>query len=128
MGLIYRDGRPYLYRSKRMGGRVTSEYVASGESAVLIAQMEAIERGERDDQRDKIRAELAALEADESHLLDYFNRVEDLARAALYAAGFHRPKREWRRRRERRQAAEAPSRHQHPRRGHRGPEARREGP
>ena len=27
MGLVYRNGRPYLYRSKRRGGRVTSEYV-----------------------------------------------------------------------------------------------------
>jgi hypothetical protein len=33
-------------------------------------------------------------------LIDFCHWVEDLARAALYAAGYHRPKREWRRRRE----------------------------
>ena len=31
MGLVYRNGRPYLYRSVRRGGRVTSEYLASGD-------------------------------------------------------------------------------------------------
>ncbi len=41
MGLVYRNGRPYLYRSVRRDGRVTSEYVAGGEDAFLIGALEA---------------------------------------------------------------------------------------
>src|SRR5512143_2356689 len=109
MALIYRNGRPYLYRPIRRGGRVTSEYVASGESAVLIARMEALERDERDSQGYEFQAEREALEAIEGALNDYFDRVEDLSRSALYAAGYHRPKREWRKRRERRQECREPA-------------------
>ena len=47
MGLIYRDGRPYLYRSVRRGGRVTSKYLAGGIDAQLIATLEDIERDDR---------------------------------------------------------------------------------
>ena len=48
MGLVYRNGRPYLYRSVRRGGRVTSEYVASGIDALLIDRLEGVERDKRD--------------------------------------------------------------------------------
>jgi hypothetical protein len=47
MGLVFRDGGVYLYRSVRKGGRVTSEYVASGVDARLIAALEDMERDER---------------------------------------------------------------------------------
>ena len=103
MALVFRNGRPRLQRSVRRGGRVTTEYVASGESALLIARLEALERDERDSERSEFEAEREALDAAERALNGYFDRVEDLARSALYAAGYHRPKREWRKRRERRQ-------------------------
>src|SRR5437899_3277795 len=105
MALIYRNGRPYLYRSIRRGEQVTSEYVASGESATFFALLDAGRREEREGERQEFQAERDAAEAVEGDLADYFSRVEDLARSALYAAGYHRPKREWRRRRERRQCA-----------------------
>ncbi len=57
MVLVYRNGRPRLQRSVRRGGRVTTEYVASGESAVLIARMGALERDERDSQRYEFQAQ-----------------------------------------------------------------------
>ncbi len=41
MALVYRNGRPYLYRSVRRGGRVTSEYLGRGIDAQLIAALEA---------------------------------------------------------------------------------------
>ena len=44
MGLVYRNGRPYLYRSVRRGGRVTSEYLGRGIDALLIAALEADDR------------------------------------------------------------------------------------
>jgi hypothetical protein len=102
MALIFRNGRPRLQRSVRRGGRVTTEYRGSGEVALLIALMDAIDREERDEEQLESRAQREALEVVEGALNDYFDHVEDLARSALYAAGYHRPKREWRRRRERR--------------------------
>jgi hypothetical protein len=51
MALVYRGGKPYLYKSVRRDGRVTSEYVASGESAVVISRIETIEADERAFQR-----------------------------------------------------------------------------
>jgi hypothetical protein len=103
MALVYRNGRPRLQRSIRRGGRVTTEYRGSGEFAVLFALMDAEERAERDAERDEIRVESEALDTVERALDVYFEQVEDFARAALYAAGYHRPKREWRKRRERSQ-------------------------
>src|SRR3954468_16666725 len=97
MALVYRNGRARLQRSVRRGGRVTTEYRASGDAALLIARLETLERDERTMQRFEVEAELEALAIVEEPLNDYFDRVEDLARSALYAAGYHRPKREWRR-------------------------------
>jgi hypothetical protein len=77
--------------------------VGSGESALFFAKIEALGREERDLERLDFQAERDAEGAIEGTLNDYFNWVEDLARAALYAAGYHRPKRQWRRRRERSQ-------------------------
>lgn len=47
MAVVHRNGRSYIYRSVRRNGRVTSEYGGSGECALLIAQMETIERDAR---------------------------------------------------------------------------------
>jgi hypothetical protein len=100
MGLIHRDGRPYLYKSIRKNGRVTSEYRASGAAAVLIDRMEAIERDEADYQRWSGGEENRRLEDLEKELDDLADRARRLAHEALEAAGYHRHHRgEWRRRR-----------------------------
>jgi hypothetical protein len=100
MALIYRDGRPYLYRSLRREGRVTSQYGGSGETALLIAAWETIERDSRDLDR--------WLEQENRRDLDEVNQALDvmvkrglaLAREALTEAGYHQHHRgEWRRRR-----------------------------
>jgi hypothetical protein len=49
------NGRPYLYRSLRDGGRVRSEYCGGGTTAFLIAQMNAIEREDRTSKREEER-------------------------------------------------------------------------
>src|SRR5262245_48324919 len=95
MHLVYRNGRPYLYRSVRRNGRVTSEYIISGEPAVSLARRYAQERD----------ADAARFDADralEAELEDYCARVEELARATLYANGYHQHHRQWRRRHVRR--------------------------
>jgi hypothetical protein len=101
MALVYQDGKPYLYRSVRRGGKVTSEYRLCGPLAVAVAALEARER----------QAEAAARRAEraERDRLDDLERVLDrriagaqaLARDVLERAGYHQHRRgEWRRRRE----------------------------
>jgi hypothetical protein len=100
MGIVYRDGRPYLYRSKRRSGRVTSEYVGSGQDALLIDALEAIERDERDCDLQQKRSEGKELDDLEQALDDQAEQAHDLAREALSAAGYHQHHRgEWRKRR-----------------------------
>jgi hypothetical protein len=57
LGLVYRDGRSYVYRSVWRGGRVTSEYRGSGEDALLIDALEKIEQAERGSERWRERSE-----------------------------------------------------------------------
>ena len=94
MAIVYRNGRPYLYRSIRRGGRVTSEYVASGVDAMLIASdgppsqwgRQSIERTEFDEIDRALDVQLS--------------QAKDLARQALVAAGFHQHDQgRWRRKR-----------------------------
>ncbi len=100
MGLVYRNGRPYLYRSVRRAGRVTSQYTASGIDAFLIAALEESERDERRCELEQIRAERREADDLERALDEMAERARDLAREALTAAGYHQHHRgEWRKRR-----------------------------
>src|SRR5215203_616504 len=100
MALVHRNGKAYLYRSVRRGGRVTSEYVAGGRDAVIIASLETIDRDKRDYERwrdRKVRRELAELER---ALDELAADARGLARAALEAAGYRQHARgAWRKRR-----------------------------
>ena len=100
MGLVYRSGRPYLYRSVRRAGLVTSEYVASGADALLIAALEGNGRDNRLCEREWLRAKEKDLDDLERALDEMAGRARDLARDALAAAGYHQHHRgEWRKRR-----------------------------
>jgi hypothetical protein len=97
MALIYRNGRPYLYRSMRRGGRVTSEYVDSGEAALLIAAMGNIDREKQDFERWSEREERKRFNDLERALDDLAEQARTLARDALERAGYHQHRRgEWR--------------------------------
>jgi hypothetical protein len=85
-----------------VNGRVVPEYIGGGETAELVAEIDALEREQRRlealAQRQE-KDELGALEADLRAVNETINLA---ARAALVAAGFHQHKRgEWRKRRER---------------------------
>jgi hypothetical protein len=100
MGLVYRNDRPYLYRSVRRNGRVTSEYVAGGEDAFLIHALESDDRDRERFDRREARRERKELEDLERALDDLAEQSRDLARDALSAAGYHQHRRgEWRKRR-----------------------------
>jgi hypothetical protein len=90
----------YYTRSRKVNGRVVREYVGSGWIADMAAQLDAIERDEREAEarhRRAVRAEVHEL----TETLDALSaRCDLLTRAALVAAGFRQHHRgEWRRRR-----------------------------
>jgi hypothetical protein len=100
MGLVYRDGRPYLYRSVRRGGRVTSEYRGSGETALLFTQWDAIDRDEKDYGRSEASDERKHVDDLEMRLDELCAEGDAIAREALTAAGYHQHHRgDWRKRR-----------------------------
>jgi hypothetical protein len=93
------EGR-YYTRSKKVNGRVVGEYFGAGRVAELAAQMDAIERDERQAERAALQAELAKLEALDAPRNDLDQVADLLARAALTVAGFRQHKRGgWRKKR-----------------------------
>jgi hypothetical protein len=91
----------YYTRSKKVNGRVVREYVGFGRVAELAAELDAIERQQRQAERDALLAKRAELDALETPLNELSDLADLLAHAALLAAGFRRHKRgEWRKRRE----------------------------
>ena len=100
MALVYRNGRPYLYRSVRRGGRVTSEYMGLGIDAQLIAALETDEQQWERFDREQARNERKEADDLERALDELVERARDLARDALTAAGYHQHHRgEWRKHR-----------------------------
>jgi hypothetical protein len=93
------DKGRYYTRSRKVNGRVVREYVGSGEAAELAAQMDAINRTVREAEREARRAEKAELDALDARVTELDELADQLAHAALVAAGFHQHKRgEWRKR------------------------------
>jgi hypothetical protein len=95
-------GRRYYTRSRRVEGRVVREYVGGGALGELAACTDAEERERREAEASRERAEVQRLEELATPVLELCEVAEVLARAHLIAAGWHRHKGEWRRRRERR--------------------------
>jgi hypothetical protein len=101
MGLVYRNGRPYLYQSVRRGGRVTSQYLAGGEDAFLIHPLQTDDRDRQSFDRQEARSERKELDDLEQALDKLAEQSRDLARDALSAAGYHQHHRgEWRKSRD----------------------------
>lgn len=92
MGWEERNGNRYYYRKRREGDRVRSEYVGAGGVALAYALA-------RVEDRRAARATAAALDALFRTTDDACGRLMASAVALLEAAGFHRHKRQWRRRR-----------------------------
>ena len=102
MGLETRQrGGVYYYRKERIGGRVRSVYVASGELAVALCALdrETREGASADEGPDPYAADLAArVEA-------FCDEVTAALRSHMEASGYRRHRRgEWRKRRAREQA------------------------
>jgi len=98
--------RGYYYRVRKEGGRVVREYFGKGEPAELMAQFDAINRADREAEREARRVKKAELEALDAPFNELNDLADLLARAALVAAGFHQHNRgEWRKRRAHRDEA-----------------------
>ena len=92
-----RGGR-YYTRSHRQGGQVVREYLGAGELGAAIAQLDALEREERQMAAAARREERARLQALDASIANYCREVDELVRAELIAAGYRQHKRgEWRR-------------------------------
>ena len=89
----------YYYQSRRVGGRVVSEYVGRGEIAALISATESGFRREREAELAERRTEREEFDRRESDIREWFARTERLAELALAMAGYHKHRGQWRRRR-----------------------------
>ncbi|HLM78406.1 MAG TPA: hypothetical protein VK361_08490 [Rubrobacteraceae bacterium] len=101
MGWEERRGRPYYYRSVREGKRVRKEYVGGGAFGQLAAQIDELERLQREEEEASCKVEREHLERSAGFLRELEEAAEILTRAELLVAGFHKHKGEWRRLRER---------------------------
>jgi len=101
MGWEERRGRLYYYRSVRKGKRVRKEYAGGGSLGQLAAQIDELERLQREEEEASWREERERLQRSAEFLRELEEAAEILIRAQLLAAGFHKRKGEWRRIRER---------------------------
>ena len=101
------DKGRYYTRSKKVNGRVVREYIGTGRAAELAAQVDALVRQQRQDERVASLLEKADIDDLDADLARLAERTDLLARAALLAAGFRQHKRgEWRKKRANRQCSE----------------------
>lgn len=100
-----RNGRGRYYtQSRRVGGRVRREYWGRGPVAEKVAEWDALQRRQREDLRQALRAEAESIQKTEQ-VFDELNRVcRHLVKDTLESAGYHRHHREWRKKRMEQQA------------------------
>lgn len=97
--MAWRHGKYYV-RSQRIGKRVTTEYVGSGDTAVLIAELDQLDRQRRQQERVEQalrRQQFVDMTKPPAALTDYRAAVRDLVADVLTRLGFRQHKRgEWR--------------------------------
>jgi hypothetical protein len=89
----------YYYQSKRVDGRVRKKYVGAGELAQTIAHADETIRQSRAAHSERARVELEEARTIASAGEELCEAADILAVAQLVAAGYHRHKGQWRRRR-----------------------------
>jgi len=100
MGWKIIKGHRYYYKSEREGGRVKTSYFGGGESGLLMSLLQVEDRAEREADLAERRAERDADDAEERAVSNWFDDVQAVADAAMVAAGFHKHKGQWRRKRQ----------------------------
>lgn len=94
------DRRGYYYEARKVDGRVVRKYIGKGRLAELCAQIDDLERENRQSARIDWKIDRDLIEAWDGDTMEVIRLANLLARASLVVAGFHQHKRsEWRRRR-----------------------------
>lgn len=99
MGWEKRNGRSYYYRKRRDGDHVVSEYVGSGALAAICAQTDAESRQERENERRARQQERDEDALIDTELAEATSMFKTLTECCLLAAGFHKHKGQWRKKR-----------------------------
>ena len=94
-----RNGRLYYYRARSVNGRVVKEYIGRGPVAEKAAAEDAVQRAEREAKVEAERRRREEFKAARASLVDLCDQCDVLMKGALIHAGYHQHKREWRRRR-----------------------------
>jgi hypothetical protein len=100
MGWERRGGRSYYYRKERVGGRVVSRYIGAGSLGELWAALDENDRDLREYDREKRQDERRPLDDLDAAAETAFGQAMAIGEAAMIAAGYHRHKGTWRKRRE----------------------------
>ena len=90
----------YYTRSKKVNGRVVREYVGAGELGALAAELDAIEREQREMEALECRSQRDQAAEQDAQLDEFGEKCDLLVTATLVAAGYRRHHRgEWRKKR-----------------------------
>jgi len=95
-----RRRKRYYYTKRRRAGRVLSDYVGAGESAGVIATLEALYREQRIAEQQQWRLEQESRRALDAEVDRLGSGIRILVAAALLANGYHTHKGQWRSRHE----------------------------
>ncbi len=89
-------GSWYYTLSSREGDRVRRRYIGTGLVAALAADLDAYERAQRKVECEAWQRQREQLDALDHQVTTYCEATEALTKVALYALGFHRHRRTWR--------------------------------
>lgn len=99
MGWEERAGRRYLYRKRRHGRQIRSEYVGGGELGDAVATLDAVEREQRTLARVAEQEEGKRQDAFDAQVDQFLALTRLIASEALIAQGYHQHSGQWRKRR-----------------------------
>ena len=99
MGWERRGNSQYYYRMIRRGRRVVSEYIGSGELAILTALLDEEQRAERQEQQEAERRRREDADYVDQGLDQIDDTLRLLTTIMLEQAGYHRHKGQWRKQR-----------------------------
>jgi len=91
-----RNGGTYYVRKRRIGQRVVSEYVGSGQAGALAAAQDAQAQAERQERLAEVRAERQRQRELDAGVDRACETIGAVVAGTLDAAGFHRHKGQWR--------------------------------
>jgi len=91
-----RRRKRYYYTKRRQGNRIVSGYIGAGESAHLIATLDALYREQRAFDLCQWRCEQKSRRLADAEIDHLGASIRLLVAAALLAAGYHTHKGQWR--------------------------------